>query len=293
METSSLSVPEQGAADPRAGFGLEGKRIACTASRRAEELVRLIERAGGTALLCPTMTTHPLGQEEGAELVRCLLRWRPDWLVLTTGAGVEALLAHARRAGLGDRLLGLLRQCRLAVRGYKTLRALADLGIEPEVRDRHGTMADLLAALAAFPWGGRRVAVQAYGEPLLSSLAWLTEQGAEVREFALYRHGPAPAPYLDRLLAEVRDGQVDAVAFTSAFQVRFLFDRARQKGPAEVAALQVAFARRVVAVAVGAVTVRALREEGVERVVCPETERIGTMVRALLHHFAAGDDRGG
>lgn len=273
-------------ANPPDGKPLQGRRVAIAGSRRAGEIARLIDRAGGMPLLRPTMATEPVGHAEGEEVVRRLLAWRPGWLFLTTGAGVEALLEHAERAGARHELAGFLGQCRLAVRGYKTARALAAIGVTKFVRDRDGTMAGLMEALQAFTFNRQRVAIQTYGEPLPELRRWLEERGASVLEFSLYRHVPAPAAFLDRLLAEVLAGGVDAVAFTSAPQVRFLFDHARQRGPAEAAALCQAFNQRVVALAVGAVTARALRDHGVTRVVTPETERAGTMIRALARHYA-------
>ena len=265
---------------------LQGRRVAVAGPRRAGEIARLIERAGGVPLLRPTMATRPVDPAEGEAVVGRLLSWRPGWLFLTTGAGVEALLEHAERAGARHQLAGLLRRCRLAVRGYKTARALGSIGVTAFVRDRDGTLAGLMEALQACTFDGERVAVQTYGEPLTELRRWLEQRGASVLEFSLYRHVPAPAASLDRLLAEVLAGAVDAVAFTSAPQVRFLFDHARRRGAEEAVALRRAFNQRVVALAVGAVTARALRDHGVTRVVTPDTERAGTMIRALARHYA-------
>ncbi len=43
--------------------------------------------------------------------------------------------------------------------------------------------------------------------------------------------------------------------------------------------------KKVLAAAVGKVTAEALKEEGVERVLAPESERMGAMIIELAHYY--------
>ena len=78
-------------------------------------------------------------------------------------------------------------------------------------------------------------------------------------------------------------GSVDAVCFTTAIQVRSLFDYAREKG--YLKEIQAIFKDKTVATAVGKVTAEALVEEGIERIVVPQHERMGAMIIELVHYF--------
>lgn len=267
---------------------LQGKRIAIAGPRRATELAALITKLGGIPLVRPAQGTVVLAPDEVAPAIRRLAEQGADWVVLTTGMGLDALEQQARALGLWDAVLAQLRRARLAVRGYKTARAAKVCGLEPAVRDDDGTLAGLMRALEPLDLAGARVAVQLYGEPSEPLAAFLArKRAAEVYELLPYRHLPPPAEALESLVSDVVAGRVDAVAFTSAPQVRFLFAHARETG--RLSALQRAFREGVVAAAVGRVTAQALRDEGVERLVAPQHERMGAMVMALAEHWTKPD----
>ena len=93
---------------------------------------------------------------------------------------------------------------------------------------------------------------------------------------------------VERLVEEIVTGQVDAVTLTSTVQVRYLMGCAAKLGKLEE--VRDAFGSRVLAVAVGKVTAEAVQEEGVQRVLFPEEERMGSMVVAMSKFF---DDESG
>lgn len=264
-------------------MGLSGRRIAIAGQRRAAELARLIGAWGGQAVHRPVAVTVPVEGAEARERVEGLLAYQPAWVVFTTGDGVRALARMAAAAGQERAFRSLLERARLAARGYKTVRALQELGLTPAVRDPDGTVAGLLRALRGFPLAGQRVAVQTYGVPAPELTEGLAALGARVWAVAPYRHVPAPPAALEALIREVVAASVDAVVFTAPFQVRFLFDFAAAQGHRET--LRDALAGPVVAAATGAVTAQALRAAGVQRVVVPARERMGAMVAALADHL--------
>jgi uroporphyrinogen-III synthase len=127
--------------------------------------------------------------------------------------------------------------------------------------------------------------LQLHGDPAPRLVAWLTEAGAVIREVQPYRHTPPEPGALALLLAEITEGKVDAVAFTSAPQFRFLAQHAREQGRLDE--LVKALETRVLAVSVGKITSEALKEEGIQRIVMPEHERMGSMFVELGRYVAA------
>ncbi|PWW08457.1 uroporphyrinogen-III synthase [Paenibacillus cellulosilyticus] len=264
---------------------LEGKTIAVTGPRKADEMARMISKFGGTAVIRPAQGTVFLDDSQFAEQLQSLIENPVDWLVLTTGVGTEALLAQAEKLGQLERFIETLRGVHIAARGYKTVNVLRKVGLTPEVRDEDGTTAGLLQLLGAYSLAGKRVGLQLYGDPAPKLNAVLEARGAICEEILPYRHIMPEGGAIALLIGEIVAEEVDAVAFTSTVQVRCLMSEAAAVGMREQV-LQ-AFEGRVLAVAVGKVTAEALREEGVTRVLFPEEERMGSMVVTLSRYYDA------
>ena len=77
--------------------------------------------------------------------------------------------------------------------------------------------------------------------------------------------------------------ELDAVCFTTAIQVRSLFNFARENEC--LSELLASFKENTFAVAVGKVTAESLREEGVARLLAPEIERMGAIVIELAKYY--------
>ncbi len=262
---------------------MHGKRIALCASRKLEEMTTLIEKQGGTAIIRPAQgTVFSKGSELGEEM-RTVIAMRPDWIVFTTGIGVEALWEAAEREGIADEWRQAVERANIAVRGYKTATALKKIGVTPTVSSEDGTTRGLIHALGAYDVAGKNVVVQLYGDTAPKLRQFFLAHGASYTELLPYRHVAPDEETLEALYNEVVGRKVDAVCFTSAMQVRFFFSFAREKK--EIEPLLEAFRTDVVACAVGQVTREALEEEGVSRVIAPEHERMGAMIVTLARYF--------
>nr|WP_275984137.1 uroporphyrinogen-III synthase [Paenibacillus hamazuiensis] len=262
---------------------MEGKRVALTGPRKAAELSVIVEKMGGIPLVRPAQGTVAIEQEKVEAQIRRLLEEGADWVILTTGVGAEMLYGAAEKMGAAEAFIEKLKTIRIAARGYKTVKYLRSLGLEPAVRDDDGTTTGILRALQPYDVKGKRIALQLYGDHAPRLVNWLKEQGAVFYEILPYLHVPPELDILDRLIAEIAGGEVDAVTFTSTPQVRYIMRYAREQGTAD--RLLQAFATGTVAVAVGKVTAEALREEGIERIVAPEEERMGSMMVALAQYY--------
>jgi uroporphyrinogen-III synthase len=262
---------------------LMGKRIAIAGSRKIDEMSLLIEKQGGSPVI-RSLQGFIYFDEKAVEkeLLYCA-EHTVDWFILTTGMGTEALLDASQRLGIQSALIQRIKDAKVASRGYKTFAALKKLDVKPAVVDNDGTVQGLIDELASYDLSGQCVAVQLHGEPSPALIEFLEQKGATVIQLLPYRHIEPEAEVLQTLCDELATSLVDAVCFTTAVQVRYLFDYARRQGV--LRQIQAAFAQHVLAVAVGKVTAEALREEGVNLVISPESERMGAMIIELVKYY--------
>jgi uroporphyrinogen-III synthase len=262
---------------------LEGKRVAITGPRKAADLSVIVEKLGGVPLVRPAQGTVAVEKKKVEAEVTRLIEEGTDWIIFTTGVGAEMLYQVAVDMGVADAFVERLKEAQIAARGYKTIKYLKTLGLVPAVRDDDGTTVGILRALQPCDMRGQRVALQLYGDHAPRLVQWLQQQQADYYQILPYIHVPPELDVVDLLISEIIGGEVDAVTFTSTPQVRFMMAYAREQGQAEK--LLAAFSERVVAVAVGKVTAEALRDEGVERVIAPVEERMGSMMVTLAQYY--------
>lgn len=263
---------------------LVGKRIAIVASRKVEEQSTIVKNLGGEPVLRPAQGTVFLSDTADIEAgITKVMEGYFDWVILTTGVGLETLVKISREMGAEAAFLAALRNVKIAARGYKTVNMLKKLDLTAEVRDTDGSTAGLVQALAAHDLKNARVALQLHGDPAPLLVEWLQKQEAAFHEILPYKHIPPETEVLEQLLQDILEGQVDAVSFTSTPQARFLFAYAKEQGVKDL--LVAAFETNVLALSVGKVTAQALREEGVARIVIPENERMGSALMTLAKYY--------
>jgi uroporphyrinogen-III synthase len=265
---------------------LAGFTVGVTAARRAEELGSLLERRGAEVLHAPAIRIVPLADD--AELhvaTEQLIGHPPDIVVVTTGIGFRGWVEAADGWGLGEELIAALRRGTLLARGPKARGAVRAAGLTDAWSPPSESTAEVLEHLLAGELDGVRVAVQLHGEPLPDFVETLGCAGAQVVQVPVYRWVPPDdlAP-LDRLLATVLDGGIDAVSFTSAPAAASMLSRAGELGV--LAPLLDRLRRDVLAACVGPVTAGPLVARDVPTVQ-PERSRIGALVRTLAEVLPA------
>ena len=240
---------------------MQDRLIAVPEARELDLFAALLERRGARVLRAPLVAIHDA--PDPLPVLAWLREFAAgDWqeLVLLTGEGLRRLLRcldqHA--PGLRAPFLAALARTRTVTRGPKPARALRELGLSATLEAPEPTTSGVIAALSRLDLRGHDVGVQLYGteanEPLQQ---FLRQAGATVRVVAPYVY----AAEIDdtavlALLAQLRSGAVDAMAFTSKAQVARLFAVApASEVCAALATTQVA--------AVGPVVAAALRERGV------------------------------
>ncbi|MCM3764708.1 uroporphyrinogen-III synthase [Neobacillus niacini] len=263
--------------------GLSGKKVVICGSRKIEEMCALIEKQGGIPLVRPLQGTVFLAEKEvGPDIIQ-FVETGADWVILTTGIGTETLVELAGKLVLEEALLTRLHGAKIACRGYKTVAVLKKLGLTPVAVAEDGTTKGLAQALQDVDFSGKRVMIQLHGETAPALTSFFESRGAEVQKILPYQHIPPEDKSVETLVKEILGKESDAVCFTTAVQVRSLFDYARMHSiHPEMAAC---FNKHVLAAAVGKVTAEALREEGVERMVVPQHERMGAMIIELAQYY--------
>lgn len=186
---------------------LEGRTVMVTRPKeQAADLVRLLEARGATAVLAPAIELLPADPEELSRAVVGLAEGRFAWLVVTSRAGVHALMA----AGLESV------QAKVAAVGEGTAGALRDAGIEADLVPPEFTTASLAESM---PSGqGEILLARADIAPGALEEA-LAEKGWTTYRVDAYRTNMAwGLPYEAKRALET--GGIDAVTFTSASTVR-------------------------------------------------------------------------
>ena len=131
---------------------------------------------------------------------------------------------------------------------------------------------------------GKTIALVHYGERNDTAAGALRQQGAVVDEICLYEWRlPEDVAPLERLVGEIIDGKIDAVAVTSQIQIRHVFQIADKLGKSRGAGRRLS--RNVVVAAVGPVCASALRSYGVVPHVQPSHPKMGPMLLALADYF--------
>ncbi|MGG1675321.1 uroporphyrinogen-III synthase [Neobacillus sp. NRS-1170] len=262
---------------------LTGKRVVICGARKTEEISTLIEKQGGVPLVRPLQGTVFLAENEVEPDILEFVQKGADWVIFTTGIGLDSLVTLADKLGLLDDFLSQIQKAKVASRGYKTFSALKKLEITPVAVSEDGTTKGLALALESFNFSGMRIMIQLHGETAPVLTKFFEDNGAVVHKILPYKHIAPERETLEQLCEEIQNNECDAVCFTTATQVRSLFEFARVNNIYEVIAQ--GFTKNILAVAVGKVTAEALREEGIDRLLVPDNERMGAMIVELAQFY--------
>ena len=287
MENSASNTGYQGPAAGRSRMTeeLSGRRIVVPETRELDQLVRLLEERGAEAIPCPMIAIRDAPDAEPiAAWLRRFADGRCDDLVLMTGEGLRRLLGFARRTDLELAFLDALRTTRKITRGPKPVRALRAVGLDTDIPADEPTTEGIIAAMRRLDLSGRSVGVQLNpGNPNPRLMDFIVTAGAVPDPVLPYIY----ASEVDdaRVIAVMDDmaaGRVDAIAFTSAPQVRRFREVARTSG--REAELVQGF-QRVTVAAVGPVVAAELETLGVQVDIMPRENTF--FMKPLVRDLAA------
>jgi uroporphyrinogen-III synthase len=264
---------------------LSGRRIVVPETRELGQLLRMLEERGADTVPCPMIAIRDTPDTAPVEAwLRRFAKGTCDDLVLMTGEGLRRLLGFARRLDLEPAFLVALAATRKITRGPKPVRALRKIGLVTDVPADEPTTEGVIAALERHDLTGRRVGVQLYpGNANKRLLGFLEGAGAEADPVLPYIYASeADDAQVIAVITEMAAGQIDAIAFTSAPQVRRFRDVARACG--REAELRQGFERCVVA-AVGPIVAAELDALGVQVNVTPRDNTF--FMKPLVRELAA------
>jgi uroporphyrinogen-III synthase len=257
---------------------LDGIRVAITENRYPEQLAQLLERLGATVLSCPLLKETPIENAAGARrFISICQNTQIDYIVFYTGVGVDFLFRAVENPEV-------LSRSKILARGPKAVNALKRAGLEPDFVADVATTEGIVRTLSREPLNGKTILVQLYGQENSELSTALQKRGATVIGVSIYAYTQASdTSAIEEMIRKVLDKEIDAITFTSATQVPFLFRTL--DALADPAMFRKRLKKDVVVVSVGEVTSRALRELGVEPHVEPEEPKMGPMVKALADYF--------
>jgi uroporphyrinogen-III synthase len=247
---------------------LSGRTIAVPEGRELEVFASMLERRGACVVRCPLVAIRDAPDPAPVlAFARALTAGAFDDLILTTGEGLRRILRcidmhePALRAGF----IESLGRVRRITRGPKPAKALRELGLRSDIAADPPTTPGIIAALSFLDLTTRRIGVQLYGtEPNTPLIDFLRARTAAVHTVWPYVYADdVDDAAVQELLAQLKDGKVDAIAFTSTPQVERLFAAAT---PQQVSR---ALSRTLVA-AVGPVVAETLERHGVRAALMPQ-----------------------
>lgn len=268
---------------------LDGSRVGVTSHRKGQELADALERRGAAVLSGPTIGgDEPVPEERILADTATIVDARPDWLVASTGVGMQLWVDAAAAHGRLDELREVAAGARCVARGAKAVGGLAALGVQPVWSSQRQTDADVVDWLRGRVLPGEVVAVQLHGTARPATFAPLEEVGADVLSVATYRHAfPDDLAPARTLVAAILDRALDVVTFTSPGAARNLVAIASGDDPSVATELVHRLRRDVATAVIGPVTASALEELGIPVWVAPKRWRTGDLLRSLETWVAA------
>lgn len=262
---------------------LSGRRIALLETREADRLAAMLRAQGAEIVACPAVAI--VDPSDPAPVLAWLDRFIAapfDDLVLLTGEGVQRLCSLAGRAGIEPAFIAGLGRTRTISRGPKPARALRALGLQPQLRAEPPTTAGVMGLLSGLDLHGRRIGIQLYpGADDNPIVEFLDCNGAAPDPVTPYGYAAEAADAaLEALTDQLAAGGIDAVAFTSAAQIRRLFAVAQSRGRVDQL---LAGLRRTAVAAIGPVVAAELQRRGLTAAIMPrETYFMKPLVSALI-----------
>jgi uroporphyrinogen-III synthase len=255
------------------GFG--GAKVLTFESRRAKEIAELIRINGGEPLVAPALMEAPLEDNAVAfQFADRLYAGEIDMVIFLTGVGTRFLGRVLATRDAEERFIDALRKVLVVARGPKPTAVLREWNVPIAVNvPEPNTWRELLAAVESR--AEKRVAVQEYGRANPELLDGLAAQGREVMRVPVYQWKlPEDKAPLEKALAELLAGRVQAALVTTSVQIEHFLNFAGERRETALEAL-----RQTFLASIGPDSSETLRSFGLEPVMEPSHPKMGLLVR--------------
>ena len=255
---------------------LFGRRILVTRPRaQAAAFVDRLADLGAEPIEAPMIRIAP--PEDAAPLeAACAAATTFDWIVFTSGNGVDAFMERLLAGPRDVRALGTTRLCAI---GPATAARLQRYGLTVDLLPAEHRAEAVSAALCRDQdLAGARILLPRADIARAALPDELRRAGADVVDVAAYRTVPDRGPDRIDLSRMLREGALDAVTFTSASTVRSLAERLGPETPEDLLA-------NTIVASIGPVTAETARQLGIVTAIMPSTYTAPALAEAIAAHF--------
>ena len=190
---------------------LFGKRILVTRARaQASEFADLLEANGAQVIQFPTIKIQPIGVNN----VYIHSTNQYDWIVFTSVNAVEIFYERLLETGKDARAFGTSKICAV---GPKTVDALNHIGIQPDFVPSHSRGSAIAAEMEDVK--GKKVLLPRAKIATADLPNGLREKGALVDDVPLYDTVKVASENRDEIEADLLNGRIDLITFTSSSTV--------------------------------------------------------------------------
>ena len=242
-------------------------------------MVAEIERRGGRATVFPTIqTVPPLSWEESDRALASIGEYYG--IIFTSVNAVEFFFHRLETKGLRSSDVSMSKIWAL---GEKTREAVERKGMDVSDLPEHFTSASLSQLLAAYDLKGKRLLLPQSDLARDALEVALRAQGAIPVPITVYRTVPAESAEREDILAEIRGGSIDAVAFASPSSAQNFVLMFSDLQPVELC-------RRMKVAAIGPTTRDSLIDLGISPDIVAAVSTGDGLIDAIEDYFETHDD---
>ena len=246
---------------------LFGKRILVTRARaQASEFADLLEENGAQVVQCPTIKIHPVDVDTA--YVRSTHEY--DWIIFTSINAVEIFYERLRENGKDARAFG---GCKICAVGPKTVDALNRIGINPDFVPSHSRGSVIAAEIEDV--NGKKILLPRAKIATDDLPNGLRERGALVDDVPLYDTVKVSEGSHETIEADLLNGRIDVVTFTSSSTVTNFLEMFPARTPTVLLA-------NVKVAVIGPTTQKTAVEYGVRVDVVAKEASVESLVEAIV-----------
>ena len=188
---------------------LFGKRILVTRARaQASEFADLLEANGAEVIQFPTIQIHPIENVDIPALDKY------DWIIFTSVNAVEIFYERLRENGKDARAFGTSKICAV---GAKTVDALNNIGLHPDFVPSHSR--GIVIATEMEDVSRKKILLPRAKIATADLPNGLREKGADVDDVPIYDTVKVASENSETIEADLLNGRIDLVTFTSSSTV--------------------------------------------------------------------------
>jgi len=264
----------------RTEASFDGLNVASFESRRADDMVRLIERSGGVPHVSPSMREVAIAENrEAVDFAKAVMTGEIDLVIFMTGVGFRHLIGAVERQVDLQRFLATLSDIVTIARGPKPVVAMKEHGLAPtHLIPSPNTWREVLTEIDKhIHVANQNIGLQEYGKTNASLIAGLEARGATVKRVRVYDWDfPENIELLKTNVHALAAREIDVVLFTSANQLIHLLQLATQMELADEVRTGL---ERAVVCSIGPTTSETLRDCGLPVDFEPTQPKMGQLVR--------------